>query len=170
MRARTSSPALAPILAPFVLAGLASAAATPAGAIPNDTLLAAPLDTSLAPAPPAAALPGSQPLVQGGVIAGGEVTTTIGSGGTRGSVVRLESGLIGGNTRAFVQVGAEQGPRWHDRPSASASSTSADGAAFGLETALPQGVTVELGGGYAHDRLHVPGGAGTPADPDRPGS
>ena len=169
MRARTSSPVLAPILAPilapFVLASLATALATPARALPNDTLLAAPLDTSLAPAPPAAVLPGSQPLVQGGVIAGGEIATTIGSGGTRGSVVRLDSGLIGGNTRAFVQVGAEQGPRWHDRPSASA-----DGAAFGVETALPHGVTVEVGGGYARDRLHVPGTAATPADPDRPGS
>ncbi len=166
MRARTPSPALARFIArglvPLVPACLAAAAATAARAAPNDPLLAAPLDTSLAPAPPS--LPGASPLVQGGVIAGGEVATTVGSGGTRGSVVRLDSGLIGGNTRAFVQVGGEQGPRWHDRPSASA-----DGAAVGVETALPHGFTVEVGGGYEHDRLRFPGAA-APDGPDRPGS
>ena len=150
----------------LVLAAVAAAAtATQAVASPNDGLLGTPLDTSLPPPPAASpALPGGSPLVEGGLIAGGEIGTAFGSGGVRGSIVRVDSGLIGGNTRAFVELGTSQGPRWRDQPT-----VRGDGAAFGVETALPHGLTVEVGAGAEHDRLRLPGIAAEPTGSDRPG-
>ncbi len=151
------------------LAVLAAAvpALTPAvGATPGDALLAAPLDTSLAPPPPAGALPGAPAAagLAGGAIAGGEVSTVFGSSGLHGSEVQLDSGLIAGTTRASVAVGTLQGPSWHDAPK-----VSSQGAAIGVETALPHGITVGLQAGYAHDRLRLPGDAAAAPGADRPG-
>ncbi len=153
MRAPASLPlgTLAAIL--VVWAGAARAVSPDAG-----VLLATPLDTSLAPPP---TLPGgTPPLVSGGVIAGGEVITTFGSNGTHGAAVRLDSGLLGGTTRAYVAAGTEQGPRWHDRPELSGQGVSA-----GVETALPYGITVGVQAGYERDRLRPPGAAAAPPGP-----
>ena len=138
-------PPLAVILALWI--GPARAATPDAG-----VLLATPLDTSLAPPP---ALPGSTPpLVSGGVIAGGEASTFFGSDGTHGAAVRLDSGLLGGTTRAYVAAGTEQAPRWHDRPT-----LTGQGVSVGVETALPYGITVGVQAGYERDRLRLPGAA-----------
>ena len=127
-------------------------AATPDAGV----LLATPLDTSLAPP---SALPGSiPPLVSGGVIAGGEASTFFGSGGTHGAAIRLDSGLLGGTTRAFVAASTGQGPHWHDRPALSGQGVSA-----GVETVLPHGITMGVQAGYERDRLCLPGAAAAAA-------
>lgn len=119
-------------------AALAIAAAGPAMAttLPEASPLSMPGDYSLAP----------PSLLQGGV-----VSTSFGSGGMRSTAVRLDSGLVGGNTRAFVELGTGQGPTWHGRPIASGSS-----AAVGVETALPYGMTLGIVAGYERDRLAGP--------------
>lgn len=92
--------------------------------------------------------PGSYSLAPPSLLQGGVVSTSFGSGGMRSTAVQLDSGLLGGNTRAFVALGAGQGPTWHGRPAASGSS-----AAIGVETALPYGMTVGVVAGYERDRL-----------------
>ena len=152
-----------PALPRLVLATVVGAA-TPAVAVTSDGLLGTPLDPSLSPPAVPAARPGTPPLVEGGVIAGGEIGTAFGSDGVRSSAVRIDSGLIGNTTRAFVELGASRGPRWHDRPTVSGQS-----AALGVETTLPHGFTVELDAGAAHDRLRFPGGPVESTGLDRPG-
>ncbi len=106
--------------------------------------LASPGAYSLAPAGPASIL--DQPLVAGGV-----ASTSFGSNGMRASSVELDSGLIGGHTRAFVAVGAGQGPHWHDTPAIQGQSFAA-----GVTTELPYNTTVTIMGGFERDRLTRP--------------
>ncbi len=121
------------MLAASVAASLAAAVPAASVARANDSPLSTPGDYSLAP--PA--------LVQGGV-----ASTSFGSGGLRSSAVRLDSGLIGGNTRAFVALGAGQGPQVHGRPSVSGSSVAA-----GVSTELPFGSTLSISAGVERDRF-----------------
>lgn len=134
---------LAGTLGSAALAPVAASAADgqPPAALPAPGPLGAPGDYSLAP--PA--------LVQGGV-----VSTAIGSGGYRSTAVRLDSGPLAGGTRAFLLVGAGQGPHWHDRPTANGS-----GVAVGLEAPLPHGATLGLTVGHEQGRLGNPAGFGS---------
>lgn len=127
------------MLAP-VVAGAGTAGAAGLG---DGSLLSAPADYSLAP--PA--------LVQGGVIG-----TSIGSGGMRSTALRLDSGLLGGSTRAFLLLGTGQGPRWRDAQRVSGSNV-----AVGVQTDLPHGTILSLSAGYERERLtglRGPGAAG----------
>ena len=117
----------------LLAASFAASLAATSVARANDSPLSTPGDYSLAP--PA--------LVQGGV-----ASTSFGSGGLRSSAVRLDSGLIGGNTRAFVALGAGQGPQFHGRPSISGSSVAA-----GVATELPFGSTLSISAGVERDRF-----------------
>lgn len=104
--------------------------------------------------------PGSYSLAPPSLLQGGVVSTSFGSGGMRSTAVQLDSGLLGGNTRAFVALGAGQGPTWHGRPVVSGSS-----AAVGVETALPYGMTVGVVAGYERNQP----GRSDLLRPDRPG-
>ncbi|MCQ8279772.1 hypothetical protein NFI95_15105 [Acetobacteraceae bacterium KSS8] len=106
--------------------------------------LASPGSYSLAPSGPASIL--DQPLVAGGV-----ASTSFGSNGMRASSIELDSGLIGGHTRAFVAVGAGQGPHWHDMPAIRGQSFAA-----GITTQLPHNTTITIMGGLERDRFTRP--------------
>jgi hypothetical protein len=153
----------------LILLGLAFVCVRPAGAtsLQNDGSLNAPGDFSLAPAPPglppggsgsilegplAGSLPGASPkLVQGGV-----VSQSFGSNGMRSTAIELDSGLIGGNTRASLLMATGQGPRFHDLPTVSGRSV-----AVGVQTALPYGFTVGVTAGVDQDRLSRGGALST---------
>ncbi len=116
---------------------------------PDDSLLAAPGDFSLAQIPPpsgplAGSLPGAAPPP----VAGGAVSQSFGSGGYHSTAVELDSGLLGGSTRAFLQAAAGQGPRFHDLPAVNGRSV-----AVGVQTALPFGTTLSLSMGTSEERL-----------------
>ena len=117
------------VLAP-VVADVGTARATGLG---DGSLLSAPADYSLAP--PA--------LVQGGVIG-----TSIGSGGMRSTAVRLDTGLLGGGSRAFLLLGTGQGPRWRDDQRLSGSNVG-----VGVQTDLPYGTSLSLSAGYEREHL-----------------
>ena len=127
---------------------------------PGANLLAAPGDFSLAQIPPpspsgplAGSLPGASPPL----LAGGAVSQSFGSGGYHSTAVELDSGLLGGSTRAFLQAAAGQGPRYHDLPAASGRSL-----AVGVQTALPSGTTLSLSMGTSEQRLSRGGSAVLP--------
>ena len=143
-----------------------SPAAGPDAATAASSPLAAPKDYSLEPAPAGPQAAVSRPsgpgwLSPSPLIAGGVVSQSFGSGGFRNSAIRLDSGLIGGNTRAFVAVGTGQGPRWHDQPGSRGSS-----AALGVETDLGHGMTVDVFAGEERERFNgrYPGWAGSSLD------
>lgn len=124
-----------------------------AATTPDQDLLRAPADYSLGSAaatpPDAGLLPGSQPsLVKGGVI-----SQSFGSGGYRSTAVRLDSGLLGGSTRAFLEAGTGQGPQFHGRPVVQGSSV-----AVGVESEILRGVTVGVVAGWERDRFGAAGG------------
>ena len=143
-----------PLLVVAIASGSAWSVPALAGA-PGDGLLSAPGDFSLAPIPPpvpagplAGSLPGASPLV-----AGGAVSQSFGSGGLHGTAIELDSGLLGGSTRAFLQASAGQGPRYHDLPAIKGSSV-----AVGVQTALPYGSSLSVSVGSVQERLSRGGG------------
>ncbi|MGI4748821.1 MAG: hypothetical protein ACRYGI_12600 [Janthinobacterium lividum] len=125
-----------PMLLAALLAGMACGAPARAGTLQDDSLLRDPGSYSLAPslAPPS-------------LLAGGVVSQSFGSGGYRSSAIRMDSGLLGGRTRAFVELGTGQGPRWHGRPVVSGSSV-----AVGVETEIARHMTLSITGGAERDR------------------
>ncbi len=148
------------LLAIVVLSTSCGSVRARAGA-PGDSLLAAPGDFSLAQIPPPAApsgplansLPGATPPL----VAGGAVSQSFGSGGYHSTAVELDSGLLGGSTRAFLQAAAGQGPRFHDLPTVNGRSV-----AVGVQTALPFGTTLSLSMGTSEERLSRGGSAVLP--------
>ncbi len=148
-----------PLLVAAIAAG--SAWSVPASAVapgpPGDNgLLSAPGDFSLAPVPPpapAGPLAGSLPGASPPLLAGGAVSQSFGSGGLHGTAIELDSGLLGGGTRAFLQASAGQGPRYHDLPAISGSSV-----AVGVQTALPYGSSLSVSVGTVQERLSRGGG------------
>ncbi|MBE7212949.1 MAG: hypothetical protein INR65_18195 [Gluconacetobacter diazotrophicus] len=121
---------LAAMLAAPPLAGTAGAAAAPDPA-------ATPLPGGLL------AAPGNYSFAPPSILAGGTAEQSFGSNGARSSAVRLDSGLIGGNTRVFVAAGNAQTPHWNGIPSVNATAVSA-----GVQTVLPFGtLTVGVSGG-----------------------
>ncbi|WP_419728060.1 hypothetical protein [Lichenicola sp.] len=150
-----------------VHASLQSARAADPGAASSLTAsnpLAAPGNYSLAPQPPGPQPTGFQPsgaLFPSPVIAGGEVSQSFGSNGYSSTSMRVDSGLIGGNTHAFVAIGAGQGPHWKDQPKVTGSS-----AAVGIETDLGHGFSIGVAGGEERDRVsgRYPGWAGSSTD------
>ncbi len=131
-----------------------------AGTPGDNGLLSAPGNFSLAPVPPAAPsgpLAGSLPGAAPPLVAGGAVSQTFGSGGLHGTAVELDSGLLGGSTRAFLQASAGQGPRFHDLPAVSGHSV-----AVGVQTALPYGSTLSISVGTTQERLSRGGSAVLP--------
>jgi hypothetical protein len=74
----------------------------------------------------------------------------------RSSSVLLDSGLLGGSTRAFLLLGTGQGPQLHGRPVVSGSA-----AAVGVATALPFGTTLSMTVGGARERVSRPGSFGS---------
>lgn len=135
------------------MAGSPAIAATPATSSTStpaqvQSLLSDPgnysLDTPSSTSPDARLLPGASPPL----VAGGYVSQSFGSGGLRSSTVQLNSGLLGGSTRAFLQLGTGQGPQFHGRPVVQGSSV-----ALGVESEIARGVTVGFGVGYERDRF-----------------
>ena len=127
---------------------------------PGDNLLAAPGDFSLSqipPASPSGPLAGSLPGATPPLLAGGAVSQSFGSGGFHSTAVELDSGLLGGSTRAFLQAAAGQGPRFHDLPAVNGRSL-----AVGVQTALPFGTTLSLSMGTSEQRLSRGGNAVLP--------
>ncbi len=127
---------------------------------PGDNLLAAPGDFSLSqipPASPSGPLAGSLPGATPPLLAGGAVSQSFGSGGFHSTAVELDSGLLGGSTRAFLQAAAGQGPRFHDLPAVNGRSL-----AVGVQTALPFGTTLSLSMGTSEQRLSRGGSAVLP--------
>ncbi len=121
------------------LAGaLGAAALAPAAALADGLQVAGPGAAGLQTAGPLSA-PGDYSLAPPVLVQGGVVSTAVGSRGFRSTAVRLDSGLLGGGTRAFLLLGAGQGPHWHERPATSGSS-----AAVGVETQLPHGAILSL--------------------------
>ena len=98
---------------------------------------------------------GSPSAAPPALVKGGVVSTSVGSGGFRSTAVRLDSGPLGGGVRAFLLMGTGQGPRWHDRPTASGS-----GVAVAVEAPLPHGTTLTLSAGHEQGRLGDPRGFG----------
>ncbi len=125
-------------LAALLIGPAAAAFSGPPAARAQASLLATPGDYSLAPPAPAAPA----------LLPGGVASTSFGSNGMRSSAVELDSGLIGGSTRAFLALGAGQGPRWHGSPAVSGSSIAA-----GIATSLPFGTTLTVSGGIERDRF-----------------
>ena len=127
---------------------------------PGDGPLAAPGDFSLAqipPASPSGPLAGSLPGAAPPLLAGGAVSQSFGSGGFHSTAVELDSGLLGGGTRAFLQAAVGQGPRFHDLPAVNGRSL-----AVGVQTALPFGTTLSLSMGTSEQRLGRSGSAVLP--------
>ncbi len=129
------------------------------GALGSAALAPAALADGLQAAGPGAAgplsAPGDYSLAPPALVKGGVVSTSVGSDGFRSTAVRLDSGLLGGGTRAFLLLGAGQGPHWHERPATSGSS-----AAVGVETQLPHGAILSLTAGHERGWSGEPGGVG----------
>ncbi len=148
------------LLLAFVVSASAWSAPARAGTPGDNALLSAPGNFSLAPvppAPPSGPLAGSLPGASPPLVAGGAVSQSFGSGGLHGTAVELDSGLLGGSTRAFLQASAGQGPRFHDLPAVSGSSV-----AVGVQTALPHGSTLSVSVGAVQERLSRGGSAVLP--------
>ncbi len=144
----------------IIVASTSCPGAQARAAAPGDNLLAAPGDFSLAQIPPAAPsgpLAGSLPGATPPPLAGGAVSQSFGSGGFHSTAVELDSGLLGGSTRAFLQAAAGQGPRFHDLPAINGRSL-----AVGVQTALPFGTTLSLSIGTSEQRLSRGGSAVLP--------
>ena len=138
------------LLASVVVSASCWNAGARAGA-PGDSPLTAPGDFSLAqlpPASPSGPLAGSLPGAAPPLVAGGAVSQSFGSGGFHSTVVELDSGLLGGSTRAFLQAAAGQGPHFHDLPVVNGHSV-----AVGVQTALPFGTTLSVSMGTSEQRL-----------------
>ncbi len=139
------------LLASAFLSALLWGASARAGAPGDGSPLSTPGNFSLAPILPAApagplagALPGaSPPLLQGGA-----VSQSFGSGGLHSTAIELDSGLLGGSTRAFLQAATGQGPHFHDLPAVSGSSV-----AVGVQTALPYGSVLSVSVATGQERL-----------------
>ncbi|NPD68524.1 hypothetical protein HN018_02055 [Lichenicola cladoniae] len=130
---RTAIPVQPTLLLAALLAGWAGGAPARAGSLQDDSLLRD---------------PGSYSLEPPSLLAGGVVSQSFGSGGYRSSAIRMDSGLLGGKTRAFVELGTGQGPRWHGRPVVSGSSV-----AVGVETEIARHMTLSITGGAERDRF-----------------
>lgn len=128
---------------------------------PGDAgLLSAPGDFSLAQLPPAPAsgpLAGSLPGARPPLVAGGAVSQSFGSAGFHSTAVELDSGLLGGGTRAFLQAAAGEGPRFHDLPAVNGRSV-----AVGVQTALPFDSTLSISVGTTEERVSRGGSAVLP--------
>lgn len=143
---RNAIPVPPTLLFAALLAGMACGAPARAGTLQDDSLLRDPGSYSL--------VPQSSPA-PGSLLAGGVVSQSFGSGGYRSSAIRVDSGLLGGNTRTFVELGTGQGPRWHGRPVVSGSSV-----AVGVETEIARHMTLSISGGAERDRFGNAGFAG----------
>lgn len=130
---RNARPVRPTLLLAALLTGMACGAPARAGSLQNDSLLRD---------------PGSYSLEPPSLLGGGVVSQSFGSGGYRSSAIRMDSGLIGGKTRAFVELGTGQGPRWHGRPVVSGSSV-----AVGVETEIARHMTLSITGGAERDRF-----------------
>ncbi len=145
-----------PLLASAIVCGSCWSVPARAGAPGDNGALSAPGNFSLAPIPPASPagpLAGSLPGASPPLVAGGAVSQSFGSNGLHGTAVELDSGLLGGSTRAFLQADAGQGPRFHDLPAVSGRSV-----AVGVQTALPYGSSLSIAVGTAQERLSRGGG------------
>lgn len=134
---RNAIPVRPTLLLAALLAGVACGAPARAGTLQDDSLLRD---------------PGSYSLEPPSLLAGGVVSQSFGSGGYRSSAIRMDSGLLGGHTRAFVEVGTGQGPRWHGQPVVSGSSV-----AVGVETEITRHMTLSITGGAERDRYGTAG-------------
>ncbi len=147
------------LLASAMACGSSWSAPARAGTPGDNASLSAPGNFSLAtipPASPAGPLAGSLPGASPPLVAGGAVSQSFGSNGLHGTAIELDSGLLGGSTRAFLQAAAGQGPRYHDLPAVSGRSV-----AVGVQTALPYGSSLSVSVGTAQERLSR-GGIGFP--------
>ena len=85
---------------------------------------------------------------------GGVADVSVGSHNMRSTSIRMDSGLIGNTgTRAFVALGAGQGPDLLRGQNGSRIGIASHGAAIGLEKVFADGTTVSIEGDWAHDRL-----------------
>jgi hypothetical protein len=82
----------------------------------------------------------------------GVVSTSVGSGGSHGSSIALDSGLLDGRSRAFVEVDSGQASTWRNGPRLDRS-----GVAIGATTVLPGQSELTLEVGASRDTWSVRG-------------
>jgi len=106
--------------------------------------------------------PGTYDFAPPAPVKGGEVSQSFGSGGMRSTSIRLDTGgLLGGSTRAFLALGAGQGPQFHGAPIVKGNSI-----ALGVQSEIAPGTTLSLLFVHENDKYRLPGaplGYGSPA-------